>query len=297
MKYEKGHLVRNAKLGLGKVIGVSGSRVTVFFKDQKDNPKIIIATNGVLDIPAEQSDPWLDNLDLEAAKSGKVPKYTTHQGAIEKFLRKFPLGFYDPNYIGDAKKMTGERAYKWVAHELWNELLNRPEFDRLLDAHDYNGVVERALRGESKTNLLFVYEKAALRDAVKEPAAARSFASGLYDLIYGNDSFEQRFVRFSKVLETLPQPKSETLKWPIQTIFPFLALPAEHLFLKPEVTQEAARRRAFSLNYQPRPNWLTYSCLLRFGELLMKDLADLKPRDMIDIQSFLWVTADAYGEG
>ena len=81
----------------------------------------------------------------------------------------------------------------------------------------------------------------------------------------------------------------------VQTIFPFIALPNEHLFLKPLVTQKAAERRAFSLNYKPEPNWLTYSCLMKFGELLIADLAHLKPRDMIDIQSFIWVTgSDAY---
>jgi hypothetical protein len=72
-----------------------------------------------------------------------------------------------------------------------------------------------------------------------------------------------------------------------------LGLGKVHLFLKPSVTQEAAERRAFLLNYQPHPLWLTYSCRLKLGETLMKDLADMKPRDMIDIQSFIFVTSDS----
>jgi hypothetical protein len=31
---------------------------------------------------------------------------------------------------------------------------------------------------------------------------------------------------------------------------------------------------------------------LHLGEVLMTELRELKPRDMIDIQSFIWVTAE-----
>jgi hypothetical protein len=75
-------------------------------------------------------------------------------------------------------------------------------------------------------------------------------------------------------------------------LFPFLAWPAEQLFLKPGVTKKVTKWWGFSLNYAPRPNWLTYSRLLEFGGVFMQDLADLKPRDMIDIQSFINVTGE-----
>jgi hypothetical protein len=32
-----------------------------------------------------------------------------------------------------------------------------------------------------------------------------------------------------------------------------------------------------------------YASLLEFAELIRRDLRDLRPRDMIDIQSFIWV--------
>jgi hypothetical protein len=46
-------------------------------------------------------------------------------------------------------------------------------------------------------------------------------------------------------------------------------------------------RRSFE--YRSRPNWETYAELLRLARAVRKDLRDLHPRDMIDIQSFLWV--------
>ncbi len=46
-----------------------------------------------------------------------------------------------------------------------------------------------------------------------------------------------------------------------------------------------------------RPNWDTYQNLLEFAAIVRKDVADLKPRDNIDIQSFLWVQgSDEYEE-
>lgn len=63
----------------------------------------------------------------------------------------------------------------------------------------------------------------------------------------------------------------------------------KHIFLKPKVTQTAAREYGFDLQYKSKPSWEVYSSLLEFAELIKRDLKGLKPRDMMDIQSFIWV--------
>ena len=73
------------------------------------------------------------------------------------------------------------------------------------------------------------------------------------------------------------------------TVWGFLAQPERHFFLKPRVTQLAAKRYGFPLEYVSRPNGKTYTSVLEFASLLKQDLADLCPCDMIDFQSFLWV--------
>jgi hypothetical protein len=81
------------------------------------------------------------------------------------------------------------------------------------------------------------------------------------------------------------------------TIFGFLAMPDAHFFLKPMVTRTAAREYGFDFQYRSRPNWDSYSNLLEFAQVVSRDLRDLRPRDMIDIQSFLWVQgSDEYEE-
>jgi len=288
LQYHEGQLVRHPTLGIGKVLLVDGNRVTVFFKDQKENPsRTIIAER--LEIAEVQNDPWLDNLDLELAISGHLRTYLTHEGAIEKFLQKYPTGFTtDPS----SPYWKDERGYKWEAHVAWKEALDRPTFKKLVDSEDHREIVRRAIRVITPVNLVSRFEKAALHDGLQTADAAKAFAVSEYEFLYGSGPDEIRFTRLVEALESLPQPKTTTTKWTVATIVPFLARPDRYLFLKPEVTKQAAKRRGFALNYKPYPNWLTYSCLLRFGSILMTDLRDLKPRDMIDIQSFIWVTGE-----
>src|ERR1043165_2041885 len=78
-----------------------------------------------------------------------------------KFLRFFAEGFRDETYI------DWERGYKWAAHEQWEESLPQLEFRRLLKNDKFAEIAHRAVRIESRTNLLFSFEKMALRDALK----------------------------------------------------------------------------------------------------------------------------------
>ena len=87
----------------------------------------------------------------------------------------------------------------------------------------------------------------------------------------------------------LPRRQTRVLTWPVVTVFGFIAAPASHIFLKPTVTREAVAALGIPFEYRSRPNWETYAELLRLSRAVRKDLRDLHPRDMIDIQSFLWV--------
>jgi hypothetical protein len=159
----------------------------------------------------------------------------------------------------------------------------------LLDAHHFTEIAGRALRIESRTNLLFSFEKMALRDAVRTEGAARAMAGGLYEFLHGRGPMDLRFRRWCAVIESLPRRQTRVLTWPIVTVFGFLARPDEHIFLKPNVTRVAAAQYGFDFAYQSTPNWETYANLLEFAGLVRRDLRDLRPRDMIDVQSFLWV--------
>jgi hypothetical protein len=61
------------------------------------------------------------------------------------------------------------------------------------------------------------------------------------------------------------------------------------MFLKPNVTRRAAALYGFDFEYDSKPTWEVYLCLLAFAEQVRKDQRPLRPRDMIDVQSFIWV--------
>jgi hypothetical protein len=202
-----------------------------------------------------------------------------------KFLRQFPGGFRDPTYL------DWERDYKWETHLRWQEALPRDTFRRLLRAGDFEEAAARAVRVEQRSRhaMLFSFEKMALRDALRDPAGAREFAQGLYDFLHGRGGLEGRFDRWIAAIERLPRKQTRVLTWPLATVFGFIAQPDRHMFLKPNTMRAAARAYGYELPYRSRPSWDVYAGLLAFCDVVRRDLSDLRPRDMIDIQSFLWV--------
>jgi hypothetical protein len=198
------------------------------------------------------------------------------------FLRHFPGGFRDATYL------AWERDYKVAAAERFREVFGRHRLRALVQHGAYREVASRVVSIEARTNLLFSFEKMALRDAARAPAGARKFAEGLLDWVEsvgGRAAFE----RWCETIANLPRRQTRVLTWPVVTVVGFIARPDLHIFLKPNVTRRAAAAYGFDFRYASRPNWETYRSLLDFGNLLRRDLRDLRPRDAIDLQSFIWV--------
>ena len=207
---------------------------------------------------------------------------------------KFQL--YYPNGFDDEVYQVAERSVKERAWLEWNTELNPQVYRRLLARGEFGRIVDIALRIEARCNLLFSFEKMALRDAVKEPADARLFATALYAFLYGRGTPQRKFEAWIAALAALPRRQSRVLSWPLVTVFGQIARPDIHLFLKPVATRKAARAYGFDLDYDAAPSWPVYRGLQTFAAILRRDL-DRKPgfraRDMIDIQSFIWVQGAA----
>jgi hypothetical protein len=202
-----------------------------------------------------------------------------------KFLRHFPGGFRDETYI------AWEREYKWETHRRWQDVLGREEFLRLLKERQFVEIAARAVRVEqrSRHSMIFSFEKMALRDAVKTNRGAKDFAEGLYEFLHGHLALEKRFENWVAAISSLPRKQTRVLTWPLVTVFGFIAQPDTHIFLKPTVTRTAAAKYGFDFLYKPKPSWATYASLLEFSATVRRDMRDLRPRDMIDLQSFIWV--------
>ena len=206
--------------------------------------------------------------------------------AKRRFREIFPRGFADPTYL------EWERGYKWEAHVAWRHALDRETWSQLLAAREYREIGGRIARwyARSHLNMLALYEWMALREALEDGRGVLLLAPGLYDLLHGAGSFGERLEAFTAVLDDVPQRQTRLAKWPIVTLIPFAAQPRRQLIVKPNLMKRAAERLGFPLDYAPRPNAATYGAVMRAAAWLWRELAPWHPRDLIDIQGFIWVT-------
>ncbi|MBP6915521.1 MAG: DUF3553 domain-containing protein [Syntrophaceae bacterium] len=286
MNIKKGDRVIHRKAkewGIGEILELgNGPRCRIFFAN-KGNTLISTDSLDLLEKVEGKSaeHPLLDNLKLSGDKE---VKYKTISELITKFINIFPKGFYDDNYYKE------ERDYKIEAHELMLRLLNKSEYDKMLESEEYEEICSRALKIVNKTNLIFPNEKMALKDGLKSAENKKMFAVSLFQLLYGQSELSERFSIFAETLYSI-----EAAKWTTQTYFLFITYPDKYIFMKPSVTQSAADAFAFELNYSTEINWNSYEKLMRFSQYVSDELSKsgdaLKPRDMIDVQSFIWSSA------
>jgi hypothetical protein len=215
--------------------------------------------------------------------------YRTLAKHKRRFLRFFPAAFRDERYL------AWEHDYKWRSHKLWTELLGQSEFKKLLDEPDYTEIANRALRVEQKTvpPFLFSFEKMALRDALRTEYGAETFSKALFNLLHGRDDLRSRFIEWIVAVGDLPRKQSRVLSWPNLTFFPFIAQPKKHIIMKPSAMRVAAAELGYDLEYSSKPSFTTYDRLLNLANLVSDYIADLKPRNYHDLQTFLYVIGSA----
>jgi hypothetical protein len=103
--------------------------------------------------------------NVESLDSGplRAPVANAAKRCRNKFLGYFPQSFADQKYI------DWERGYKWTAHQRWQEILGQEDHRALIRRGEAMEVAACAVRIESGINLLFSFEKMALRDTVIPP--------------------------------------------------------------------------------------------------------------------------------
>jgi hypothetical protein len=282
MDYQKGDRVRHPSKedwGLGEILEDSnGSIVRVFFVGPGE--KTISLNHAQLEKVAakDAAHPILDNLKIAKTSSGI--KYLSLTESKNYFLEQFPEGFRSKKFAEE------ERDYKVRAHNLALELLNQKVFQALLNNEEYSEVCKRALRVSNATNLIFPNEKMALKDGLAGDQPKQEFSTRLFELLYDKRPLKDRFDSFANMLEEI-----EADKWTTASYFPFIIQPEEFMFVKPTITQHAADLCGFEISYKPKLNWLTYKSVLAFSNYLKTEISGLEPKDMIDVQSFMWCIA------
>jgi len=205
------------------------------------------------------------------------PTYIGYEGALDRFLGIFAEGFEDPGYFAH------ERAYKDKARAKLLATLS-PEA-----AAESTGQGEAILAVFRATNLLSAFEQMRVQDVLRGPNAdAFIRATGRFTLT--GDALSL------KAMEAALTPH-DAATWPVVTYLPYLWAPDRHMFLKPTVTHDFARRvgHPFRDAYESGIGIKVYESMLDLAERTEVAITDLAPRDRIDLQSFIWVVG-AYDE-
>ncbi len=284
MDYKKGDRIKHPKMaawGIGLVFEDSSAEIVrAFFVGAGEKKLSLQHVKPIIVTGEEAKHPLLDKMETAAENPNTKPgkhKYQSLSESIAFFQKQYQDGFYGKAFL------ESEREYKVKAHIFANEMLNKYNFDQIIDSGQYDVATSYAKKIADKTNLIFPNEKMSLKDGLITVDNQKMFAVTLRDLLYGDQDLRTRFESFATVLEEI-----KASKWTIASYYLFIFFPEKYMFIKPTVTQNTAEICGYDINYKPQLNWLTYKSVLEFSNYLFQEISVLKPRDMIDVQSFMW---------
>lgn len=213
----------------------------------------------------------LDAIDLEL-------EHRHLPGMIKTFLEYYEGGFYGETFFAE------ERDYKLNASTACRKLLNKCEFSQLLDAKNWVELFDRVKTLVQLTNLIQAsFERPQLLDRIREEGAPELFYPALYECLHGCGTASIRLGVFADTLYELGLGK-----WTYASYFVFLNEPDVCMFVKPEGLKKSVAISQYPLEYESRPSAELYEQILAYSNWLKEKLRGLKPRDMIDVQSFIW---------
>ena len=281
MEYKKGDKVKHPKQeiwGIGVVLeNQHDDKVRIFFEHIGEK---ILSTKFIS--PTKVTGEEAKNTLLDAFKdSSKISGVAL---LLHNFLLKFPEGFQDKDFITKEvveKEKISKYAHKYLSKEIFSTLLADSKYLEITK------IIKKIIQKDT-FSMISPFEKMELVDHLENIRFQVELSDALYALLYDDEeeSFDQNFVEFVEVLEEM-----KSAKWTILTYFLFIFFPNKHTFIKPTVTQHIAKICEFDLQYDAELNINTYQHALSLSNYLYDNLIKLgaKPKDMLDIQAFMWV--------
>jgi hypothetical protein len=271
--------------GAGRVVEQRPEYLTVYFEAVGPR-KFRVPAPTFEEIPDESvgAESLLRHLVQDDQGAYVVPALTFND-VVGNFLRLADGGFTSEKYIAT------ERAYKEAAVVRASQCLGEAELSRLNAAGDFTAVVKAYLYSVKATNL--VVHQETNKVAALGVEAHRAFALAVADLLHGPGPFDARFDAAADVFADLG-----VATWPLCTYPLFVTSPKQYLLVKPEGVKRAASALGYEIGYRTTPNARTYANIRGLARYVSEKLEQrgLPPRDMIDVQSFLWLGTGGYDE-
>jgi hypothetical protein len=204
---------------------------------------------------------------------------------LELIRRRFPgwENMDDPAFV------KAEISYKRATIGKARTLLSDIELRGLIDGGRFDEFIRRLDKLGQDNNLLWrsvpisgdlgiIYEP-----GLEKPA----FCEAMIDLLHGSGPSHERLNRYTTFVKAKGLPN----KWTFPTYFLFVCHPESEIFVKPRTTKWFIQFVEGPEPFTSVPTPPTYATIKQIAHELRQALEPFGARDMVDVQSVMWVCA------
>lgn len=196
--------------------------------------------------------------------------------------------FDHPDFIED------ETRYKREASAQAADLLSAPALHRLVAEGHFDEILRRLQHIGRATNLLYqrVPKSGDLGILYQPNLDETRFCAALVDLLHGEGESPDRLGRYLAWVESAGLPN----RWTFPTYFLFMCHPETEIFIKPGVTARFLDLLGFQEQLKG-PSSTGYATIRSLAHEFRDALADRGAKDMVDIQSAIFIAGQKDGTG
>lgn len=209
---------------------------------------------------------------------------------ISLFLRLYPKGFQDPEWISDHRgdpDGTALKRHREPSLTDAQEALSAERCAALIAEGQHDALADSIIDVLAGTNLLPISHVKSLRRL--DDDERRQYAEAVADLLHGERHFDERFREY---LQTLTSLLGGHPSWRIATALPALVHPQEHVSVRRSAFARQAGSIAPTARYTRKAQVGAYKNYRRVALGVKKRLTEAghEPRDLLDVHDFIWDT-------
>jgi hypothetical protein len=188
--------------------------------------------------------------------------------------------FSDPRFVKD------EVDYKQATVSKARALLSEGELQKLIEEGKFDDFLDRLKTIGKDNNLLWdIMPATGDLNIIRQPELDKpGFCREVFDLLYGSGPSHERLGRYTEYVKSKDLPN----RWTFPTYFLFICHPDTEIFVKPTVLKWFFRFLGSEFDYSSVPTAENYTLIRETYHQLKDELKDFRPKDMVDIQSFVW---------
>ena len=216
------------------------------------------------------------------------------QELINLVQKRYPdwQNFEHPDFVQEEltyKRATIAKAKEWLAQDVLDDLLANGRFELIIERLDklgrHNNLLWRVVPASGDTAVLY-------HPDLDTP----EFCTQFRNLLYGDRASTRRLQTFSDYLRDNNLPN----KWTFPTYYLFLCHPTTDIFVKPRTARwftkfmqdnGSSSRGSTKVLITIEPSSGSYHTLLRDAQAVLEAMSAYGAKDMVDIQSLIWICA------